>query len=344
MNELGYIITTLLRVAIAKPVAWFLELLGLYSVAFSFRESVLGIGQSIIDVESSINTGIGTYSQAINQTLDEGSDGLFSVVEAGLNAISGGFGTIAGVGETMANWFSVVDDTIPDAPTVNTPDFVDAAAFGRVQEFIDTIVGGINAIIGFFETVVVTIIQIPGIIFIPVGALIEFIFGGIANFFGAGAGFSAFIGSLTGFEATFILIGTFLLIFTLARAILSLTPNSIVFSPGESLETIADGYITGFTGLAFLVYGITNVPGALMMVGLGTTMFFISQIYNRGLMGIIGIVLMGIGILGTYLGIGLGYVITFLPLAPATFIALLWVVTQLDRNVAPAIESDEALI
>lgn len=344
MNELGYIITTLLRVVIAKPVAWFLELLGLYSVAFSFRESVLGVGQSIIDLESSINTGIGTYSQVINQTLDEGSDGLFSVVTEGLNAISGGFGAIAGVGETMANWFSVAEDIVPDAPSISVPDAVNFLAIGPVQDFIDTIVGLVNGILEFIETVVVTIIQIPGIIFIPVGVLIEFIFGGIANFFGAGAGFSSFIGSLTGFEATFILIGTFLLVFTVTRVILSLTPNSIVFSPGDSLETIADGYITGFTGLAFLVYGITNVPGALMMIGLGTTMFFISQVYDRGLMGIIGIVLMGIGILGTFLGIGLGYVITFLPLAPATFIGLLWVVTQLDRNVAPAIESDEALI
>ena len=362
MNEIGSIISTILSFVVGIP-AWLLETLGLYSQAYWLEQRAVGVGETVSGWEESLNTGIGSYVAQLNATLDSASGGLFSSLVSGMQAISGGFSAIAGYGQTMMNIPNLIAGFLSRIPRIGKEDTESSGVFDRLGDLADRLWDGVNPfgdgapelgieglqalvnqLLNILELIVLGIGTIISAPFVAVGWILNNVFSVFASFFGAGAGFATFLGGLTGIQSMMILVGIFLVVYTIGRAVLALLPNSIVFSPGDTLETLNDGVITGAVGLSLVFYGFVPVAGALLLFGLGTVMFFVSETYNRGLVGIVGLSLMAIGSVAMFLGAGLGYVITFLPLAPALFVGTIWAVTYLTGDVRESIESDEPLI
>ncbi|QCC61148.1 hypothetical protein DVR14_21130 (plasmid) [Natrinema thermotolerans] len=180
MGILGYIVTTVLAF-INGITTGALEFLQLYRVAFLIDKTLTGWANGFVAWEDGINRRFDLIAGEVNQTLDQGSDGLFSAFQTGLETIQGGFAWVAGVGNTWANWPSYVNSHIvPDVPRLATPEgaanatlpFTDLQPLAWFTNLIDAF----NAVLSGLESIVTFIFYIPGIIFVPVGIILNSIF------------------------------------------------------------------------------------------------------------------------------------------------------------------------
>lgn len=294
MGIFGDVLLALITTIFVNPVVWLLELLGLHGLAFQYEEFVIAFFGRFGEWEDGINESFDEFASSINPTFDQATGGTFEMLAGVFNWLQSRSEWIAGVGDTWANWFSYVSGAVPRFE-LGVPWWVDLLVVPGTDinpgSYVEGMIQFANAALAAFADVAALFLSLFGVVFIPVGYVLRFVFGVISSALGVIVGLMGFYGSLTGLEAVFALSGIILIagnILLLVASIKTLRARKV---PKNAYRTIL-GLITGGV---FILYTILNVPGAIMMIGVGAVFFFMARLENNARLATYGITLILIG-------------------------------------------------
>lgn len=308
MTRVTDTITWVLDLVIVSSINWILSTLGLEGLRIRWDMMWEGVFSFFRGIENGINSTFNNGVGSLNEGLDSVTGGVLSSFADGLGDASSTIGSlISWIRDLQGNMFSdgVVDaSSIPGYTQLNNPPSAipDSllAPVNSILAAIDGIVFLINVVFEFLGF----LLSIPAILFgtplvwilTPLQSLlnsVEFVFNTQA----------------TVLDFVFILIGMLLILFFVLRAIGELTsPFSLILSPIRSIKTVTSTIPLLLVGGLLILYGLSNVVGGALLLGLGLLIIVWGQTSDSGKVFTLGLLSFTVGVPAFLFAIGFGFV------------------------------------
>lgn len=325
--------------SIPTIVPWILSAVGLEATATRIRwawtdvmgaikSRVVGPAESLRELERSFN-------KIVIDGIQEFSVPLSTEVGGGLvsDTASDVGNSLVDTDQAVSSSFSTAGDTLSGG----------AGFLGGIADGIpvigDEIAGGFDLLGGALDGILSTIGTVVGLVFGVPGRLLL-----------AVSGTTDLLLSLNAIELMAVIVGLVLILISLLSIITELVGsiNLVGILVGNEIsETISDTVqilFTVFVGVLFVLYGFVGFVFSVPIIGVGFTLYWISMNQDISAIGTYSVILMVVGFLALFVGLGAGPMVTLFVYLPVSFLGYLWGTRTLKQRAGRITDENTGLI